>query len=88
MTSEEASQLAKEIGACLYLETSAKTLESSQGLEKAFHKLANQILNQYKHIYFTNYDDGTNLGSAGEHIDYSHLTSKKFSKPEREDNCC
>ena len=76
------------MGACLYLETSAKTLNSSEGLDKAIFTLADNILTKFKHIYFTNYDEGTNQGTVGEHIDYSHLTSKKYAKPAREDKCC
>lgn len=96
MTTEEAQNKAKNLGALLYIEVSAKTQsarsDSKGGLEESIEALGEEILTVFKDEFDTNYD-ASSLSNAYNNtvtINSSRMNkkSKKKSKKEEESGCC
>lgn len=97
VTTEEAQKKAKDLGAVLYIEVSAKTQsaksDSKGGLEKSIETLGEEILTVFKDEFDTNYDNSSisNAFNKTVTINSSRMNkkkSKKKSNKEEDSGCC
>ena len=98
VTTEEAEKKAKNLGAVLYIEVSAKTQsaksDSKGGLEKSIELLGEEILTVFKDEFDTNYDGSSMSGVFNKTvtINSSRMNKKKKSKKksgkEEDSGCC
>jgi hypothetical protein len=98
VTTEEAQKKAKNLGAVLYIEVSAKTQsaksDSKGGLEKSIEALGEEILTVFKDEFDTNYDNSSMSGAFNKTvtINSSRMNKKKKSKKksnkDEDSGCC
>jgi hypothetical protein len=96
VTTEEAQNKAKQLGALLYIEVSAKTQsaksDSKGGLEKSIEALGEEILTVFKDEFETNYDASSMSGGYNNTVTINSSKmikkSKKKAKKEEESGCC